>query len=331
MNRIIGLTLLLAIEGVCPLMAGAAESEKTGTLRLALENDMFQGSDGHYTNGVRVVWVPGPETPAPEWATQLARLVPWFPQQGVIHHGYAFGQSMFVPSDITVANPPLDERPYAGWLYGSIGLGVESSQQLDQFGVTVGVVGPASLAEQSQKFIHDVVGSDEPKGWDTQLGDEPGVILTYQRSWREFATTTFLGNPLDFTPHAGAALGNIYTYANAGVTLRYGPHLPSDYGPPRIQPGLPGSADFAPESDFDWYLFAGFEGRVVAHNLFLDGNTVRDSRSVDKKALVGDLLFGFVFDWSDLRFSYTHVLRSREFETQENNDGFGALIVSFKF
>ena len=55
------------------------------------------------------------------------------------------------------------------------------------------------------------------------------------------------------------------------------------------------------------------------------------SRSVDTKVLVGDLQFGFVLDWSDLRFNYTHVLRSREFETPENNEGFGALMVAFKF
>lgn len=332
MNKIAGSTLLrLAIGITCPLTASAIEPGKHGTLSFVLENDLFYGNDRHYTNGVRLVWVPRSDTSTPEWAIKLARLVPWFPEQGEIRHGYAFGQSMFVPSDITVANPPLNERPYAGWLYGSIGLGVELGKQLDQFGVSLGIVGPSSLAEQTQKFIHDVVGADEPQGWDTQLGDELGINLAYQRSWRRFATTTFLGNQLDFTPHAGAALGNVFTYANAGVTLRYGEQLPSDYGPPRIQPGLPGSADFAPVSDFGWYLFAGIEGRAVAHNIFLDGNTFRDSRSVDKEPLVGDLQFGFVLDWSDIRFSYTHVLRSREFQAQENNDNFGAFSVSVKF
>jgi hypothetical protein len=52
---------------------------------------------------------------------------------------------------------------------------------------------------------------------------------------------------------------------------------------------------------------------------------------VDKKYLVGDLQFGFVLDWSDMRLGYTHVLRSREFRTQESKDYFGALSVSVKF
>jgi lipid A 3-O-deacylase len=275
--------------------------------------------------------VPRPDASTQEWAIKLARLVPWFPEQGEVRHGYAFGQSMFVPSDITIADPPPGERPYAGWLYGTVGLGVESGKQLDLFAFTLGVVGPASLAAQSQKFVHKVVGTDKPQGWDTQLGNEPGFIATYQRSWRGLATTTFLGNSLDFTPHTGFALGNVFTYGNTGVTMRYGKRLPNDYGPPRIQPGLLGSGEFAPVSNFGWYLFAGVEGRAVARNIFLDGNTFRDSRSVDKKPLVGDLQFGLVLDWSDIRFSYTHILRTREFRTQEKFDGFGALSVSIKF
>lgn len=331
MKRIVGLIAWLVIEGASPAVAWSVEPEKTGTLSFILENDLFYNVDSHYTNGVGFIWVPDRRTPTPEWAVKLAHLVPWFPEQGALRHGYAFGQSMFTPSDITIENPSLRDRPYAGWLYGLIGLGVESGKQLDLFAFTLGMVGPASLAEQSQKFVHKVVGSDKPQGWDTQLGNEPGFIATYQRSWRGLATTTFLGNSLDFTPHAGFALGNVFTYGNTGVTMRYGKRLPNDYGPPRIQPGLLGSGEFAPVSNFGWYLFAGVEGRAVARNIFLDGNTLRDSRSVDKKSLVGDLQFGFVMDWPDIRLSYTHVIRTREFQTQNGGDDFGAFSVSVKF
>jgi hypothetical protein len=137
---------------------------------------------------------------------------------------------------------------------------------------------------------------------------------------------------LDFTPHIGGALGNVYTYANAGVTIRYGKRLPNDYGPPRIQPGLPGSGVFSPVSGFDWYVFAGIDGRAVARNIFLDGNTFRDSRSVDKEPLIGDLQFGLVLYWPVMRLSYTHVLRTREFQTQQSSkDYFGSLSMSVMF
>lgn len=331
MNRLAAAPFLLFWVIIAPFTVWAEEAPRAGTLSFVLENDLFYNLDRHYTNGVRVIWVPDREVAEPAWATKLARRVPWFPKQGTVRHGYALGQSMFTPKDITMANPPLQERPYAGWLYGTVGLGVETGRQLDQCALSVGMVGPASMAEQSQKFVHKAIGSDKPQGWDTQLKNEPGVVATYQRSWRGFATSTLSGATLDFAPHAGGALGNVFTYANAGMTMRYGRELPNDYGPPRIQPGLPGSADFAPVSNFGWYLFAGIDGRAVARNIFLDGNTFRDSRSVDKYPLVGDLQFGLVLDWPGIRLSYTHVLRTREFRGQDGRDDFGAISVSVKF
>ncbi|NJC87115.1 MAG: lipid A deacylase LpxR family protein [Desulfuromonas sp.] len=329
--RVLLLVPLLLLILFAPVRAEAEESTKSGTLSFVLENDLFYNIDRHYTSGVRLVWVPDRAAATPRWAMKAAGWVPWFPAEGTVRPGYALGQSMFTPSDITIADPPPGERPYAGWLYGTIGLGVESGRQLDQFGITFGMVGPASLAEESQKSVHKTIDSDEPKGWDTQLKNEPGLVLTYQRSWRELAAKTFLKNEIDFSPHVGGALGNVFTYANAGLTMRYGRRLPNDYGPPRIQPGLPGTSDFSPTSDFGWYLFAGVDGRVVARNIFLDGNTFRDSRSVDKYPLVGDLQFGLVLDWPSARLSYTHVLRTKEFRTQKGNDDFGAISLSVKF
>jgi hypothetical protein len=127
-------------------------------------------------------------------------------------------------------------------------------------------------------------------------------------------------------------LGNVFTYANAGLTFRYGKNLPNDYGPPRLQPGMPNSADFSlASSHVGWYLFAGFEGRAIARNIFLDGNSFVSSRSVEKFPFVGDIQFGFVVDWKNMRLSYTHLLRTEEYKTQQSNNDFGALTVGIKF
>lgn len=304
-----------------------ADTANPGVVSLVVENDIFSNADRHYTSGIRLDLVPG-TGPTPERVLAAARQIPLFPEEGVVRHGYSLGQSMFTPRDLTLVDPPINDRPYAGWLYGSIGLGAESDHQLDQIVLTLGVVGPAAMAEQSQKALHTLIPADEPRGWDSQLKNEPGIVLTYQRSWRAVAVKTLAGEDLDLTPHAGVALGNVFTYANTGFTVRYGSNLPHDYGPPRIQPGLPGSSTFSPANSYTWYLFAGIEGRAVARNIFLDGNTFRSSRSVDKEPFVGDLQFGFVLLWHDYRFSYTHVLRTDEFKSQDENDGFGAISLS---
>lgn len=323
-------TVALLVFMACSAAANAESEPDAGIASFVFENDLFYDTDRNYTNGVRASWLTEPDA-TPAWGRATAQRLPLFPERSTVRTTYTVGQNMYTPDDITLRDPPPDERPYAGWLYGSVGLLAESGRRLDQLELTIGIVGPASLAEQTQKFVHELTDSDDPRGWDNQLENEPGLILTYQRSWRDFASETVYGLGVDVTPHVGGALGNVFTYANAGVTFRIGQSLPLDYGPPRIQPSLPGSGFFVPQNDFGWYLFAGVEGRAVARNIFLDGNTFRDSRSVDKEPLVGDLQFGIAMTWKTVRLSYTHVLRTREFETQAEGDDFGVLSVSMRF
>lgn len=78
--------------------------------------------------------------------------------------------------------------------------------------------------------------------------------------------------------------------------------------------------------------FVGIDGRAVARNIFLDINTFRDSRSVDKDPLVGDLQFGIAVTWKNVRPGCTHVLRTREFESRSNaRHGFDAFNLSMQF
>lgn len=317
------LALLTALFATCP--AFASEKATSGAFSLVFENDHFHSTDQHYSNGLNFGWIPADTSP-PAWAVAFSPHMPLFAEDGALRHGYSFGQSTFTPNDITRADPLVEDRPYAGWLYGSIHLENETEQQLDQLILTLGVVGPASLAEWGQKTLHKARAVSKPRGWDKQLENEPGIVITYQRNWRVL-TSRFL----DLTPHAGAALGNIFTYANSGLTLRAGRNLPPDYGPQRVQPGIPGSLSFVSPDAFSWYLFAGVEGRVVARNIFLDGNTFRHSRSVDKETLVGDLQFGAVLTWQEIRLSYTHVLRTNEFKNQRQRDGFGAITLTVAY
>lgn len=313
-----------------PDMAKQAEPQ-VGIFSFVLENDLFYNTDRRYTSGARFSYLT-PKNGEPEWLRDLAYEVPMLAWHSDIRVEYALGQNMYTASNKLLRDPPADDRPYAGWLYGSVGVVARTGQVLDQFQVSLGVVGPASLAHETQDFIHSIVDSPEAQGWSKQLRNEPTLQLTYQRSWQSPEFRLPGGFGIDATPHAGAALGNVYDYANMGMMFRVGQNLPIDYGPPRVQPSLPGSGYFekAP-GGFGWYLFAGVDGRAVAHNIFLDGNTFRDSRSVKKENYVGDAQFGLAMVIDGVRLAYTHVLRTREYVGQDASDQFGAFSVSFAF
>ncbi|MEQ9115810.1 MAG: lipid A deacylase LpxR family protein [Rickettsiales bacterium] len=305
------------------------QKDEKGIVSVMVENDVFANADKHYTNGARVSYL-SPETSVSKHIEKLGNKLLLFKERAYKRYSYSFGQSMFTPKNIKVSNPSTRDRPYAGWTYVSMGIISSNKKRLDNFEVSVGMVGPASLAEQTQKTVHKVVGSPDPKGWDHQLKNELGVFLSYDRQWRnqyQFETSAFKFN---VTPSVGANLGNVYTDLSAGIMTRFGRDIPFDYGPPRIRPSIPGSDFFIPKKDLGWYLFAGVEGRAVARNIFLDGNTFRSSRHVKKNGLVGDFQVGAVMTWRDLRIGYTHVVRTREFKTQTSSDQFGAISLSYR-
>ncbi|MBA4274225.1 MAG: DUF2219 domain-containing protein [Alphaproteobacteria bacterium] len=306
------------------------EEDDKGIFNLVWENDIFGGTDQNYTNGVRFAWLSSEEN-TPAWARWTANNLAPFERNGHKRISIALGQSMYTPDDPDARNVIAGDRPYAGWLYGTLGMVSDTGEILENMAVTVGMVGPAALAGPTQDFVHDITDSPHFNGWDNQLDNEPGLIVSYERKWRSIAEFSPFGLGADVTPHVGMNLGNIYTDASVGTTFRLGYDLPQDYGPPRIRPSLPGSDFFIPTQSLSGYLFAGVEGRAVGRNIFLDGNTFNGGPSVDKEWMVGSLQLGAALTYGDARVSYTHVFMTDEFKTQDKPAQFGAVTLSYRF
>ena len=319
--------------------ASSAFSKDAGyIISVQFENDFFGGStDRHFSHGTRIECL----TPPIPWISEAADKVPWFSSETAKYGpedalkaraSFSLGQNIYTPEDTATRQPVLDDRPYAGWLYLGFGLVAnQGDKRYDKLQLEVGVVGPASMAEEVQTFWHSILGIDVPRGWDNQLENEPGAVLYYEQARRLPSKRVFLGLSSDVIPHFGASLGNVFTHGAAGMTFRVGSNLEKDFGPPRIRPSLPGGGYYHPVGGMTWYLFAGVEGRVVLRNVFLDGNTFTDSHSIEKNMAVGDLQAGLAVQWGRFRASYTQIFRTREFEGQDQGNIFGALSLSYHF
>ncbi|MBA4209761.1 MAG: DUF2219 domain-containing protein [Parvibaculum sp.] len=317
-------------------------------LTLQVENDLFANfanTDRHYTNGLQAAWLSRPRHDLPAWLADLSAppvYSPLFPTGNFDRRshriGVAIGHAIFTPDDTDATAYLPDERPYAAWLHATFSLQSVRSSTItgeawqDQWKLDLGVVGPSAQGEFVQNGWHKVIGVDKANGWDNQIKDEIGVNLSFERAWRSsrFDTPRVAGLQTDFIPYTILSLGNVQTYAGLGGTMRFGFSLPDDFGPTRIYPGVGGSEWFEPSATgCNCYLFAGLEGRAVGRDIFLDGNTFRDSPSIDKKNFVYDAKLGLVFVLWNARVSFTHVLRSREYEGQPKPDQFGSISVNF--
>lgn len=136
------------------------------------------------------------------------------------------------------------DRPYAGLLY--VGLAWkrrlaspdDGLERLDTRELTLGVIGPASLAEQSQDLVHRLRGLERFRGWQHQLRNEPAFQLARERKFKPRAEGAV--RPGWSSEAIGSWVlraGNIETAASAGVELRAGWNLPNDFGSYPIRPG----------------------------------------------------------------------------------------------
>jgi lipid A 3-O-deacylase len=328
-GRIAARALLIAALYLVGVTQGRAQ-EESGTFNFLWENDVIAGTDHHYTNGLELSYL-SIEDHLWDWFRSGSNLLPGVTDQDHVRVGLTLGQSIFTPDDTEATLPLPDQRPYAGWLYLGVAVVANQGNELDTWALNLGVVGPSARAEDVQNSFHDWIGSAHANGWDNQLQDEFGYQLLFEHRWRNVGKRRIGPVEMDFSPHVGFSLGNIATYANAGITLRLGRDLRNDFGVPRIRPSLPGSAFFQPRDGLGWYVFAGIDARGVVYNIFLDGDASTYNVDIHKETFVYDGQAGFAVLWRKFRFAYTYVIRSHEFKGQEQPDRFGSVGMTYRF
>ncbi len=317
-----------------PFTAAADEAEppierNPGAWSLTSENDLFGGTDRNYSNGIRIERVSPANkvTPALDW---VANRIPYLDlDRTELRQGFALAHTIYTPEDITLVDPDPEDRPYAGWLYFAGTVVATTDDIQDVLQVNLGIVGPSASGKFVQENWHDLIDAVEPRGWESQLKDEPGIEIIAQRTKRFDGPDLPFNLNSELAVHGGAALGNVRTYAMTGATARIGWDLSADFGPPRIRPALAGAGVFDPNQSWGGYLFAGFEGRVVGRDIFLDGNLWRDGPRVSgRRDLVGDMQAGIAMNFGEVQLAFTYVHRTEEFVAQDGPQRFGAVSIS---
>ncbi|SFG55124.1 lipid A deacylase LpxR family protein [Neptunomonas qingdaonensis] len=318
------------------------------TLNLYFENDLFADTDQSYTNGLRLAWVSpdidtylyDPQLPA--WLREVNYwFTPLYPDPENIKDGvnrnlvFTIGQQMYTPEDRERTTLDPSDRPYAGWLYAGFGYHAKTKNRLNSVEVNLGVVGPAALGQEAQDMVHRARDIALFQGWDNQLQNEPGIQLVWENKRRLAKKPIFGRFGYDIITHYGASLGNVATYANTGAEIRFGVRLPDDFGTSSLRPGgdnsAPGNQDPRLRQGWGVHTFISIDSRLVAHNIFLDGNSVRDSHSVDKKYLVADAAFGIAGVYNKWKVSYAQVYRTKEFKGQEDAQSYGSFSVAYSY
>jgi hypothetical protein len=338
-----------------------------GTLRL--ENDLFTGTDRNYTNGVALTVVSrdlqGALRPKclPQPIGWYARFIGWVDPEFWRDSGaqsasqnvvVRFGQSMYTPEDKARSDLIPDDRPYAGLLY--LGLAwnrrvhpqAANYEMLEVRELTLGVIGPWSLAEQTQNLVHRVRDIERFRGWDNQLRNEPAFQMAMERKYKPYTEGAVRpGWGSDVIGSYALRIGNIETAASTGVEFRAGWNIPNDFGSYPIRPGAenrPPSGVAAlrattPQSvqapKPGAHVFLNLEAKAVAWDFSLDGNMFRHSHHVSRRPGVAQAAIGISSQWlvagRGVRLAVMRVWRTREFDQQTGHHAFGSIALSLEF
>ena len=303
--------------------------------RLRLDNDAYNfwihpahRTDEQYSNGVLASLE---ALHAPWWGRLLGGNRPGCGQDtsstgSCLTSQVFLGQNLYTPNlnRPPHANPDWEsERPYAAWLFVGAGGRKVSERRMRQVDFAIGVTGRPALGETAQRIAHWLVRTYTMKaeGWDTQVGFQPGVQL----SWRESALAARFAAGgkgwFDLAPFAGISAGTIRTSADAGARLRFGYNLSHPWDPRASRGRAP----------LELLATAGARGEYVARDFTLDGTLVNRDRFVERLSTVREFDLGMGVRFHRLRLDWGATTRSREYTTGPAQHVYSTMSAAWEF
>lgn len=323
-----------AEDTTCP-----TRTELPPTVNFRLDNDLFGGQDQGYSNGAQLSLVsPNLEDYTndpclPATARRLNQFLGWLAPSKAEQKNMmvTFAQGIFTPKERSQRDLIKNDRPYTGILLVGFGYNARNGYELATTQLKLGIVGSAALGEQAQNTVHKIIGAEKFDGWDNQLRNEPLILLQRERMWRTQGNSD---GPWEWDAigHYGGAIGNLATFANTGYELRWGHRLPNDFGSTPLRPAGENTApreDQTTTPSWRYHLFLTTDLRWVLRDITFDGNTWKDSHSVDKKPVVAHVGYGLAVMKGRWKFAFSRYHQTREFKGQEESPVFGSFTISY--
>lgn len=268
------------------------------SFKLIYANDYFTATDYYFTQGIRMQYTRGDKR-------------------------YFIAQEGYTPTSIRADRILYGDRPYAGSLY--IGYGVGEWQEGEAAGargcralggpqlswsVTAGVIGPWSLAEAEQKYIHRKTGNIEPKGWQFQIAND--LLLNGTLGLRQ---DLIVARYLTIDARAAVSAGTYRVNGRGSVTARFG-LLPSR------------------SSTVSAHVFVAPEFRLVGYDATLQGGIFRGADSPytlnghEVNRLVGQITGGAHVGIGKLGLTFSHTYLAPEF-TGGRRHAWGTVVIGW--
>ncbi|GAD79299.1 lipid A deacylase LpxR family protein [Vibrio ezurae] len=254
------------------------------SINFGIDNDSILTTDKDYTNGLFLSYSDSFDIQPNGFFDSLpGRHFSATSSHGKVHKfNIKIGQKMWTPEDIENPNPILDERPYAGLLYLSSSLYSISPSVINHYSLLLGTVGPNAYAEESQKYVHGLIKSAEPKGWHNQISNQLVFNLGYHRTDKWYQSPFNNSTSHEITTPVRVLAGTYKSEVAAGAMWRWGTELQDSFGSARVSNESTLDPSLIIRGNRGWYLFSGIEGRLRFNDITIDGKRPDDGITADE-------------------------------------------------
>lgn len=342
MKKKIFLVLVILFPGI--VFSSDLSSDKpyhpSKTFSFFFENDTFFNTDREYSNGIRLSMtysnLPPNYYKVQNFLEKLGRFTKISSENSSQAYSLSLGQNIYTPENTEAKELVKNERPYAGLTYIGTGIISVTETNMKTLELSTGIIGPLSLAEKTQKTIHEAFNWQKPMGWENQLSNEPFLEIVFSDRWkRKYIGKNGIG--FDLISEMGAGAGNALVYLQTGISLRAGFNIPNDFGTPRIRPATDTNFPldktdprFYPKfKRLGLYLFCSADTLYVPRNIFLDGNTFRNSHSVKRNPVIGSTIVGIGMIIHRFNIVYGHVFNTKFYKTENDRQYYGTINISY--
>jgi lipid A 3-O-deacylase len=283
------------------------------------ENDAYLATlnDRYYTNGLFIYYrrALNPE----KYAENIEKKT----------YEISAGQKIFTPYWGQVPKKEDQDRPFAGYLYAGAAYSVfYKKESVLKTSIEVGTVGPNSLAQDAQEFLHKTVGFYTPAGWDYQIKNEIAVNLSGSYSKLIYRSND---NAVDFSGQGYANLGTTYSGLGGSILFRAG-KLNQLFNS-AYHNAIIGESKTKSLNKFELFFYAKPQLNVVAYDATIQGSLFNDESPVTfgAKPIVYEQQFGVNYSSQRFTADFNVIFKTKEVKSVAKAQNYGGLSLYYRF
>ncbi|WP_316763957.1 lipid A deacylase LpxR family protein [Pedobacter aquatilis] len=239
------------------------------------------------------------------------------------------GQKIYTPYWGMVAKREDQDRPFAGYLYAGAAYSVfYKKESVLKTSIELGTVGPNSLAQDAQEFLHKTVGFYRPAGWDYQIKNEVTINLSTSYSKLIHRSSD---NAVDFSGQGYANLGTTFNGLGASVLFRAG-KLNQLFNS-AYHNAVIGDSKTKKINNFEFFFYAKPQLNVVAYDATIQGSLFNNDSPVTfgVKPIVFEQQFGVNYSSNRFTADFNVIFKTKEVKSVAKAQNYGGLSLYYRF